>query len=108
MVREERVFLFVDHHSPSILCWLVSLARRKISCAVEILSPSDVQEDIEEKIDALLQAGVPLVWIINPRRRTVTVYRPGYEPELFNMHQELSGETHPPGLRIEVRRLFAD
>lgn len=74
--------------------------------AVEILSPNDVLEDIEEKIDALLQAGVPLVWIANPYRRTVTVYRPGCEPELFNIHQELSGEPQLSGLRIPVRNLF--
>lgn len=74
--------------------------------AVEILSPSDVQEDIEEKIDALLHAGVPLVWIINPHRGTVVVHRPDAEPELFNLRQELLGEPHLPGLRLPVQRLF--
>src|SRR4029077_6841159 len=31
--------------------------------AVEILSPNDTLEDVHEKIDALLAAGVALVWI---------------------------------------------
>ena len=74
--------------------------------AVEILSPSDKLEEINEKIDALLAVGVPLVWIIDPHHRTVTVHRPGAAPELFNIHQELSGEPHLPGFRMPVSRLF--
>jgi Uma2 family endonuclease len=74
--------------------------------AVEILSPNDTLEDVNDKIDAMLAAGVLLVWIIDPRRRTVTVHRPGAEPELFNVRQELSGEPHLPGFRVPVARLF--
>jgi len=74
--------------------------------AVEILSPSDTLEDIHEKIDAFLAAGVALVWIIDPYDRTVRVYRPNAEPELFNVKQELSGEPILPGFRVPVARLF--
>lgn len=74
--------------------------------AVEILSPSDTQEDINEKIDALLAAGVPLVWEIDPHRRTVEVHRPGAEPETFNARQQLTAETHLPGFRVAVVDLF--
>jgi Uma2 family endonuclease len=77
-----------------------------LTLAVEILSPHDTQADIEEKIDAYLDVGVPLVWIVNTRRKTVTVYSPGAEPVLFNVQQELSGEPHLPGLRLPLRRLF--
>lgn len=74
---------------------------------VEILSPSDTQEQVDEKIDGYLQAGVALVWVIDPHDRTVTIYRPGQEPELFNVRQELSGEPHLPGFHISVAQLFA-
>lgn len=74
--------------------------------AVEILSPSDTQEDINEKIDSLLEAGVPLVWEIDPHRRTVEVHRPGVEPETFNSRQELTAEPHLPGFRVPVVDLF--
>jgi Uma2 family endonuclease len=73
---------------------------------VEILSPSDTQEDIHEKLDALLGAGVPHVWYIDPRRKTVTAYQPDNEPALFNIFQELSAEPHLPGFRVRVARLF--
>jgi Uma2 family endonuclease len=75
--------------------------------AVEILSPNDTQEEIEEKIDDYLSAGVPLVWVINPHRRTVQILRPGVEPEFVNARQELSGEPHLPGFRVPVAQLFA-
>jgi Uma2 family endonuclease len=52
---------------------------------VEILSPNDTQQHIDEKVDDYVQAGVRIVWVIDPHDRTVTVYRPGREPELANV-----------------------
>lgn len=75
--------------------------------AVEILSPNNTVEEIDEKIDQYLEAGVPLVWIVDTRDRTVTIYRPDEEPELVNVRQELSGEPHLPGFRVPVAELFA-
>jgi Uma2 family endonuclease len=74
--------------------------------AVEILSPNDTVEEINEKIDAYLKAGVALVWVIDPHRQTVQICRPGAEPEMVNARQELSGEPHLPGFRVAVARLF--
>ncbi len=74
--------------------------------AVEIISPNDRQEDIEEKIDEYLDAGVSLVWVINPYRRTVLICKPGTEPELVNALQELRADPQLPGFRVSVAELF--
>lgn len=74
--------------------------------AVKILSPSDTQEEIDEKLAIYNAASLPLVWLIHPRRRTVTVIRPDIEDELFNARRELSGEPHLPGFRVPVAALF--
>ncbi len=74
--------------------------------AVEILSPSDTQEGIDEKVSLYLKLGVAIVWVVSPRFRTVVVHRPDAEPELFNALQELTAEPHLPGLRIPVAKLF--
>jgi Uma2 family endonuclease len=74
--------------------------------AVEILSPSDRQEEIAEKVRAYLESGVPLVWLADTEFRTVLVHRPDAEPELFNVRQELSGGAHLPGFRVAVAKLF--
>jgi len=74
--------------------------------AVEILSPSDVQEDIDEKIDSYLANGTALVWIVDPHFQTVRVHRPGEQPILFNVQQEMAGDPHLPGFRTSVAAVF--
>lgn len=74
--------------------------------AVEVLSPKDVLEEVEEKINEYLAAGVRMTWVVNPYRRTVTVYRPDARPQLFNDTQELSGEPHLPGFKTPVAAIF--
>jgi Uma2 family endonuclease len=74
--------------------------------AVEILSPSETVDEINEKIDAYLAAGVPLVWIIDPYRRTAAIYRPQKPARLVAEGEELSGEAVLPGFRVPVADLF--
>jgi Uma2 family endonuclease len=74
--------------------------------AVEILSPNDTVEEIDEKLALCRRAGVALVWVIDPYVQTVTVHTTDNRPTLFNIDQELSAEPHLPGLRIAVSRLF--
>jgi len=73
---------------------------------VEILSPSDTIEDVNEKIDAYLAAKVCIIWIIDPYRHTITVHRTDSVPKLFTIRDELSAEPHLPGFRVPVARLF--
>lgn len=74
--------------------------------AVEILSPSDVHEDVTEKIQEYLDVGVALVWLVDPDFETVTVYRPDAEPVSFNKQQDLTADPHLPGFRVRVGELF--
>ncbi len=74
---------------------------------IEILSPSDVFEDIKEKIELYQKHRVPLIWVIDPYDRTVTIYRLDAEPELVNVRQELTGEPFLPGFRVAVAEIFA-
>ncbi len=74
--------------------------------AIEILSPSDEQEDIADKVREYLDAGVPLVWVVDTFFSTVTVHRPDAEPQLFNVKQELTAEPFLPGFRVAVAELF--
>ena len=76
--------------------------------AVEILSPSDTQEIVQDKVDDYLAAGVPLVWIVDPHFRTVVVHRPDRPPEMFSGDEELCGDPHLPGLKVTVKDAFLD
>ncbi len=74
--------------------------------AVEILSPSDQQETIHEKVVEYLRAGVSLIWEIDPEFKTVRVHRPGMEPTMVNQTQPLTGEDVLPGFEVSVAELF--
>lgn len=74
--------------------------------AVEILSPSDTQQDIHEKIKVYLEAGTKLVWIIDPDYKTVTAFESGKLPVFFNQEQVLTAEPHLPGFSVAVADLF--
>src|SRR3954471_20517764 len=37
--------------------------------AVEVLSPNDTVEEIEQKVDDYINAGCPMVLVLNPKRR---------------------------------------
>ncbi len=74
--------------------------------AVEILSPSDTQAEIADKINLYLEVGVAVVWIVDPRFKTVTVYRSDAEPQLFNITQTMAEQPHLPGLEPQIKALF--
>jgi Uma2 family endonuclease len=48
-----------------------------------------------------------MVWVVEPRFQTVTVYQRGAEPELFNARQELVGDPYLPGFRLPVAEIFS-
>lgn len=74
--------------------------------AVEILSPSDTQEDVTQKINLYIEVGVNVVWMVDPRFKTVTVYRGDVEPQLFNITHILADQPSMPGLSVAVKDLF--
>ena len=74
--------------------------------AVEVVSPSDKQSRVSEKVLAYLEAGTRLVWIINPVLRTVAVYRPGKDFTLLTDVDTLTGEDVVGGFSYEVSLLF--
>lgn len=74
--------------------------------AIEILSPADRQEEIEDKIGEYLASGTKLVWIVSPGLRTVTAYQSHRPPQLFAGDAELTAEAVLPGFRVPVSRVF--
>lgn len=73
---------------------------------VEVVSPSDRAIEVSEKALMWADAGVRLVWIVDPRTRTVTVYRPDGAVSLLRGASELDGEDVLPGFRLPLADLF--
>jgi Uma2 family endonuclease len=75
--------------------------------AVEVISPSDEPGDIVKKRELYRKAGVPLVWWVDPKRRTVAVYRQGQLVAELGEADELDGEDILSGFRLPVAEIFA-
>jgi Uma2 family endonuclease len=76
--------------------------------AVEILSKSNTRREMQLKRADYFSVGVRLVWIIDPKTRTVEVYT---SPDSFNLLREsdtLDGGDVLPGFTISLREFFAE
>jgi Uma2 family endonuclease len=74
--------------------------------AVEVISPNDVHYDVLDKVQEYLDAGFPLVWLADPKARTITVYPHGIPPVLYSADHELTAEGVLPGFRCKVGDFF--
>lgn len=74
--------------------------------ALEVLSPNDRIGKVTRRINEFLNAGIKLVWLIDPEARDVTVYRKDRNEMVFEENQEITGEDVLPDLRIRVAEFF--
>ena len=74
--------------------------------AVEVLSPSESRTDVAAKVADYRIAGTPLVWVIDPAARTVTVISATEDDVTLGEDQVLSGGNTLPGFTCAVRCLF--
>jgi Uma2 family endonuclease len=74
--------------------------------AVEVLSPSDTVTMMDHKVADLLDAGATAVWVVNPDRRTVTVYNAGRQPVVFTADQTIDAGDAVPGFSSAVSAFF--
>jgi Uma2 family endonuclease len=74
---------------------------------VEVVSPNDTAEEVDQKVDEYLQVGVRLVWVVYPSTRSVMVFRADGSVARLRSGDELSGEAVVTDFRCPVARLFA-
>lgn len=74
---------------------------------VEVVSPSDRASDVLAKALAWIDAGVRLVWVVDPASRSVTVHRPGGMAGIVRGDgAQLAGEDVLPGLLLVLADVF--
>ena len=74
--------------------------------AVEVLSPHDSLREVGQKIGEFLECGVPLVWLVDPAHKTVTVYRSLSQTAQLGSTDTITGEPVLPGFSCLVSRFF--
>lgn len=82
------------------------LAKVVPDLAIEVLSPDNTAQEMDEKIQIYLRAGVRLVWIVNPKRRSVTVYAADGTVRSVLPGGVLDGGDVLPGFALPVDRIF--
>jgi len=73
--------------------------------AVEVMSPNDTFIGTEKKAFAYLERGSKIVWVIHPKKQTVTIYRKGSKKTLERT-DILDGEDVIPGFFVNVAEIF--
>jgi Uma2 family endonuclease len=74
--------------------------------AVEVVSPSDLYTEVEEKVSDWLESGVRMVVIVNPRNKTVTVRRSESEIIVLGENDTLDGGEAVSGWSMPIRDVF--
>lgn len=74
---------------------------------IELRSPSDRLKTLKAKMEEWVENGAELAWLIDPSHRTVTVYRPGRDPEKLVDADFVAGEGLVDGFRLNLRTIWA-
>jgi Uma2 family endonuclease len=73
---------------------------------VEVRSPDDSVAALDRKAQEYLAAGVRIVWVADPDRRSVRVHRPGTDARELRADDRLTGDDVLPGFDVAVATLF--
>jgi Uma2 family endonuclease len=74
--------------------------------AVEVLSVGNTKPEMARKVREYFEAGVVLVWLIDPKKRTAQVFSTGEKPILIRADQALDGVDVLPGFVVLLSDLL--
>jgi Uma2 family endonuclease len=75
---------------------------------VEVLSKDNTRGEMQRKLGEYFQAGVRLVWYVDPSKRTVRVYTAVDHSTLLREGDTLDGGDVLPGFSLSIRDWFAE
>ena len=74
--------------------------------AVEVVSPSETNPDVLRKVALYAAANVPLVWVVYPMQRAVTIHALGEPPRTLGEQDMLTCGDVIPGFEVSVGEIF--
>lgn len=74
--------------------------------AVEVLSPSNTRQEMDRKLREYFEAGVRLVWYVEPAQRQVRVFTAVDQSEVVTADGILRGGDVLPGFELSIREWF--
>lgn len=76
--------------------------------AVEVLSKSNTLREMAIKRQEYFDAGVELVWEVDPKKRSIAVYTTVTDVSVLTINDTLDGGTVLPGFQLPLKDLFAE
>ena len=73
---------------------------------VELRSSSDSLKKLQKKMAEYIENGVSLGWLIDPKNKTVEIYRQGKQVEILEFPQTVSGEDVLPGFELNLNKIW--
>lgn len=73
---------------------------------VEVLSASETGAAVFTKLGEYFASGAGLVWLVDPERERVSVYRSELDIAVYGREDTLTGEDILPGFECKVREVF--
>jgi Uma2 family endonuclease len=73
---------------------------------IELRSPSDKLSDLHEKMEQWISNGVEVGWLIDPKEKSVTIYRPGDQPEHLAHPTSVQGTGPIAGFELVMSRVW--
>jgi Uma2 family endonuclease len=75
--------------------------------AIEVLSESNTVREMNRKRSDYFSSGVRLVWLIDRRKRSASVYLPDQEPVVISEGESLDGGDVLPGFTLSLTEVFS-
>jgi Uma2 family endonuclease len=75
--------------------------------AFESVSPNDTAEELMQKVEEYIRAGVGLTWVAYPKARVVLAFRPDGSVQRFAATDPLRADDLFPGFACQTEELFA-
>jgi Uma2 family endonuclease len=82
------------------------VARLAPDLAVEVLSDSNTDKEMEQKLKDYFAAGTQLVWIVNPDAKTLLAHTSSAGSRLYREKERVPGDPVWPGFELDLASLF--
>lgn len=73
---------------------------------IELRSKTDVLKDLQDKMQEYVENGVSLGWLIDPKSKQVSIYRPNKEIEILENPSEISGESLLESFTLNLKEIW--
>jgi Uma2 family endonuclease len=74
---------------------------------LELRSPSDSLTSLQEKMEEYVENGAQLGWLLDPKSKTVYIYKPGEPVQIIKNPGQLSGDLVLPGFVLDLPEVWA-